>query len=212
MNRLSISLNRVKAKLKKDLEDSLNSRRMKELGEFLVDRIRIRTRLGYGVSGDGKPRRKLKPLAPLSKEIRKDYRKMGELSDLTTANKSNLTFTGQMLDNLVVTAVSAKKFTIDIVGFRRPPKVLEKKKRGKKNKQTLAQKVIGAGKKAVESNAIYNRLRKSHGDELRTNKEVAQKVTDEGRPFMYLTDKDYKAVINFIRDGFKSILKKRLTR
>lgn len=172
MSKISVSVNKVRASLEKDLRDSLNESRMKKVGEFLIERIRIRTRLGYGVSGNMKPREKLKPLAETTKDIRKGFKKAGKLSEFTTPGRSNLTFTGQMLDNLVVRVISMGKIVIDVTGTRK-------------------------------------KLKK---DDLGTNKEVAQKVTDEGRPFMYLTDKDYKAVINFIRDGFKSILKKRLTR
>jgi hypothetical protein len=172
MSKISISVNKVRAQVEKDLKESLNNSRMQKIGEFVVEKIRIRTRLGFGVSGNLKPRERLKPLAEASKEIRKGFKKAGELSNLTTPGRSNLTFTGQMLDGLTVRVISMGKIIVDVTGTRR---ILKK------------------------------------GD-LRTNKEVARKVTDEGRPFMYLTDKDYKAVVNFVRDGFKSILKKRLTR
>ncbi|TXH09386.1 MAG: hypothetical protein E6R04_08090 [Spirochaetes bacterium] len=173
MSKISISVNKVRAQVEKDLKESLNNSRMQKIGEFVIEKIRIRTRLGYGASGHLRPREKLKPLAESSKDIRKGFKKAGELSEFTSPGRSNLTFTGQMLDSLTVRVISMGKIIIDVTGIRKPTK-----------------------KK----------------DDLRTNKEVAQKVTDEGRPFMYLTDKDYKAVINFVRDGFKSILKKRLTR
>jgi hypothetical protein len=172
MSKVSISVNRVRASVEKDLKESLNNKRTMEIGEFIIEKVRVRTRLGYGVSGNLQPREKLAPLAESTKRIRKGLKKAGELSELTTPNRSNLTMTGQMLDSLVVKVISAGKFVIDVTGIRK-------------------------------------KLKK---DDLPTNKAVAVKVTEEGRPFMFLTDKDYKALINFVRDGFKSVLKKRLTR
>lgn len=173
MSKTSISINKVRASVEKELKESLNNSRMKEIGDFVLEKIRVRTRLGYGVSAHKSAREKLKPLADVTKEIRKGFKASGKLSEFTSPGKSNLTFTGQMLDGLSVKVQSMGKVLVEITGNRkatRDPKA------------------------------------------PRTNKEVARKVTDEGRPFMFLTDKDYKAVVNFVRDGFKSILKKRLTR
>lgn len=68
------------------------------IADIMADRIRVRTRLGYGVKQEGAEREKLKKLS--SKYI--DYRKKNRtsLSQFTTPKRSNLTFSGQLLDSI----------------------------------------------------------------------------------------------------------------
>jgi hypothetical protein len=67
--------------------------------DFLVDEvpriIRVRTRLGKGVVGGS-----LVKLDSLSENYQKFRKKFKGLSGLTTAKRSNLTLTGQMLDSI----------------------------------------------------------------------------------------------------------------
>jgi len=67
-----------------------------EVGDKAVDLIKKRTRLGYGVSDHGKPKKKLKKLSPAYIAARKKNKPKG----LTSPSKSNLTNSGDMLDNL----------------------------------------------------------------------------------------------------------------
>ena len=71
----------------------------KELANKVADeaikQIRKRTRLGYGVSNGRRTR-----LKPLSEDYKKTRRKMKGLSRDARPNKSNLTLTGDMLDNM----------------------------------------------------------------------------------------------------------------
>lgn len=68
------------------------------IAEIIAERVRIRTRLGYGVDREGGEKKKLKALSP--KYI--DYRKKNKaiLYNQTTPRKSNLTFSGQLLDSI----------------------------------------------------------------------------------------------------------------
>lgn len=120
---LRISLRDLEKKLK-NIEDGFTKSKLgKDAGEFVAERIRRRTRLGRGLEGP------LKPLSPSYKEFRrgnlafftteagvvvpvKNPRRKPKLSPNTSPGKSNLTFTGQMLDAIRVISVSIGKVTV----------------------------------------------------------------------------------------------------
>ena len=66
-----------------------------EIAEEAVITIRNRTRAGRGISGNGTEK-----LKPLSEPYVKHRKKFKGLSSKTTPKKSNLTYTGEMLDDL----------------------------------------------------------------------------------------------------------------
>lgn len=83
---------------------------MKELGDAAAERLVKRTRLGRGVAepeGESFP---LKPLSDGYKEARKKNK--GDLSELTSPGKSNLTRTSQMLSS--IKALKPNRGTIKI--------------------------------------------------------------------------------------------------
>jgi len=116
----------------KGVSESLTTRELKPVAEELADDIRVRTRLGKGVERYNGPEIPLKGLSPSYKQQRagkigfaknkqgktypykpgKKGRRHPSLSDKTTPNKSNLTFTGQMLDSL--SGKSPKKGTLEV--------------------------------------------------------------------------------------------------
>ena len=81
---------------------------MKYVGDQIASDIKKRTKLGYGVATEGGPQEKLKPLSDNYKKYRK-----GKVASDTSPSKSNLTFSGDMLNDLVVT-VTDTKATIDL--------------------------------------------------------------------------------------------------
>ena len=81
------------AKILKELTDKEN---LQKIGDEAVRLIKKRTKLGYGVSEQNGTKTKLKPLS----DAYKKSRKKDDLSEDTTANKSNLTNSGKMLDDL----------------------------------------------------------------------------------------------------------------
>ena len=81
-----------------------------KIGQYAVDRIKTRTRLGKGVKEFNTPSEKLKPL---SRAYIKQRVKDSKLSSQTTPSKSNLTRSGGMLDSLTY-KVSGDKV---IIGF-----------------------------------------------------------------------------------------------
>lgn len=93
------------------LNTATNNINMLRMGDFAADLIRKRTRLGYGVDQEGGNKKKL---APLSKNYVK-ARKNKRISGATSPNKSNLTLTGEMLDDIQTIKASAGSATI---GFK----------------------------------------------------------------------------------------------
>ena len=69
---------------------------LNKLGGEVADLIRGRTTAGYGCSKKGGNRQKLAPLKPNTIKIRR----VKNLDGLTKPNKSNLTESGDMLDNI----------------------------------------------------------------------------------------------------------------
>jgi hypothetical protein len=78
--------------------------------------IRTRTRLGYGVPGDNAPRQKLKVLSDSYKLFRRKHK--DELYDEASPAKSNLTFTGQLLNSLKVKKISKDSAIVGASGKR----------------------------------------------------------------------------------------------
>ena len=71
---------------------------MDDVGDDIVDLIKNRTRKGYGVDKNYGSKQKLAPLKESYKEYRKRYR--SQLGGGAKPTKSNLTFSGSMLDSL----------------------------------------------------------------------------------------------------------------
>jgi hypothetical protein len=108
-----INLDKFSSHLKEACDKALNqvlsTENTQAIANDLADQIRVRTRLGNGLDkNEGEPT-KLKPLSPNYKKARA---KNGQLSDQTTPNKSNLTLTGEMLDNVTGFADGRGKITI----------------------------------------------------------------------------------------------------
>lgn len=94
MSEVTRSLRNFFSRIEQTTKEAISKKQMQHLGDFTVDLIVKRTRLGYGVDiqfGDKAP---LKPLHPNYISFRKEFE---NLSDTTRPKKSNLTLTGQML-------------------------------------------------------------------------------------------------------------------
>jgi hypothetical protein len=99
-------------KLQKDLKEkyTINQSEMEKIAEDMANKIKVRTRLGYDVD-----RSKLPPIkSEKYKKKRANYKKKGKLSDQTTPGRSNLTFTGQLLDSLYGKSYANNTFTIEL--------------------------------------------------------------------------------------------------
>jgi hypothetical protein len=144
---------------------------LKDLAEFTIDMIVKRTRLGYGVSrvrgsnstkAEGIEKVKLKPLSPGYVLQRKKSRR---LSNLTTAKKSNLTFTGQMLKSMGIIKIKQGQVVIGPSGSRDD---------GRTN-QEIAGYVTEQGRPfndlyGLEQDKLTRYFRSTYGDILRKQK------------------------------------------
>lgn len=108
-------VDKFKKVMEQAVDEALNKKEMESLGNAGADLVRKRTRLGSGADKPKGSKQKLKPLSPEYKKQRKRMKKNGELSNNTTPAKSNLTQTGQMLDDLQ--AIDATKTSVK-VGFK----------------------------------------------------------------------------------------------
>ena len=73
---------------------------LNELGGDIVKQIQVRTRSGFGVAGNGQRQRRLRPLSSRYIEQRRFARGVGILAGSTTPARSNLTYTGNMLESI----------------------------------------------------------------------------------------------------------------
>lgn len=80
-------------------EEFLKSDVAKELGKLAQEQIKKRTRLGYGLSNGKNGEAKRKRLKRLSEPYKKQRGRMN-LSGETSAKRSNLTQSGDMLDDI----------------------------------------------------------------------------------------------------------------
>lgn len=104
------------ARLNKQIEATTGPAEMKAIGGFLIQKIAIRTRLGYGVNNHLDEKSKLKPLSPKYKEFRKSY---PYLYNMTKPKMSNLTLTGSMIDSLAIKAIGKNSIRIGPTGTDR---------------------------------------------------------------------------------------------
>lgn len=101
--------------LKNNVDNVINPKIMRELGTAAAAMIKLRSRLGYGVTGTrGSVRReKFASLADATIQHRKQFR---SLHSETTPKRSNLTFRGIMLNSLKVTNVNDGKVVVNVTG------------------------------------------------------------------------------------------------
>lgn len=98
---------KIARNIRKGIGFAVSKKQMRELGLEAIGLIVERTRKGKGVRQTGERQRKLKKLS--SSYIA--YRKTRRLDSTTSARKSNLTFTGQMLRSMVVKQSTNRKVT-----------------------------------------------------------------------------------------------------
>ncbi|HXF29112.1 MAG TPA: hypothetical protein VN457_04620 [Chlamydiales bacterium] len=97
------SLRNIFSRLEKSVNEALARSQMEDLGHFAVDLVVKRTRLGYGVDKQFGTK---SPLQGLTLNYIKRRKKIG-LDKTTSARKSNLTNTGQLLRSVDI--IDAKK-------------------------------------------------------------------------------------------------------
>ena len=149
-----MALEKTRLKIEKILKGAQSARTMDRVAKRAAKLIKDRTRRGRGVDG-----RKLKRLKEST--IKNRRRAKGKLSPKTSPEKSNLTFTGQMLD-----AIRGRGFIRKITIFFR------ESRRDKKTNSEIAifnelkgRLFFGLNKKEI--NKITKNLSRDIRDELR---------------------------------------------
>lgn len=117
MTNFAADVDKFFKQIKVTLEKATNEKTLRILGNEAVRLIKLRTRLGYGVSQVGGKRQRLTKLKESYKKVRKDNR--GELSSETRPGKSNLTFSGQLLDSMKVIKIRNRQVIVGPQGRRK---------------------------------------------------------------------------------------------
>lgn len=91
-------------KINQVVDDSLSPSNMKKLAKEASRDMKKRTRRGIGVNENEGSELVLKPLKPITIELRRDLQLKGKLRNETSPEKSNLTRTGQLVDSIQGTA------------------------------------------------------------------------------------------------------------
>lgn len=107
------SIDRFVKRLNSTIEKVNGPAEMRAIGEFMIEKIRIRTQLGNSVMENLQEKSKLKPLSKKYIEQRKVFM---NLSTMTTPKRSNLTRTGSMLDSLKIKSMSKTAIRIGPTG------------------------------------------------------------------------------------------------
>lgn len=110
-------------KLRGAVKKAASTKELEAMGAFAAELIRKRTRLGYGApKGEAGAVDRFR-LAALSEGWIKFRKTTGAswLSEFTRARRSNLTFTGQMLDSLGVVRGQKGQVVIGPQGYRTDP-------------------------------------------------------------------------------------------
>jgi hypothetical protein len=155
----------------RSLSNASNNSMLKDLAQFAIDMIIKRTRLGYGVNesrssnskkSSGLKKVKLKTLSEKYKKFRKGS---DRLSNLTKPNKSNLTFTGQLLKSMQIIKIGRGSVVIGPKGIRDD---------GKAN-EDIGEYVTDKGRPFndlydLEQGKLERFYRKTFGDLLKKNK------------------------------------------
>lgn len=221
------------------LKGANRTKQLDDVAKQLVERIKLRTRLGKGLEKSGQVGGSPKPLAPLSKNYVKQ-RKSAKLSGLTKPGKSNLTRTGALLDAIthearegeiriflegdhysglsaerlaeILSEDDAKRAALKAAG-KLPSKT--KKQRQKKSKilRSLRKlsKLLRFKKTKPLSAPKEKTLNQLFREEIRkAEREEAKKTGRPARPFMGLTDPEIKFFARIYGEKLAEIIEKAL--
>lgn len=110
-----LQLNKFIKQIEETVGRAVAPEEMRPLGEFSIGLIVKRTRLGYGVDTELGAKTRLKPLSQRWIDHRRQF---DGLSEMTTPSRSNLTFTGQLLNSTRVLSVRQGYVLLGPIGSR----------------------------------------------------------------------------------------------
>lgn len=156
---------------KKSIREWAGRSTLEEVGQYASSRIYKTTKSGYTLAY-GDTRSKLSQLSEGYKKYRKNYSKAGgKVGELFGPSRSNLTFTGQLLES-ISTRILPNKKQVDIY--------------------------IPDSKRTSPTRISERKI--TPKPEL-TNKEVAINVAENGRAFIGMDASGYRSIMNiFLRD------------
>lgn len=111
-----MTLKQLQNKLSAIIKDSITTDLMREIVNTSAENVKTRTRRGFGVKKEGDRAEKLKGISESYKKQRRRLKKQGKLSSDTSPAKSNLTRSGEMVNNVKGKVESSTKGTILIDG------------------------------------------------------------------------------------------------
>lgn len=153
--------------LRKAIGSAAKTQSLQPLGEEAIRLIVKRTRLGFSVARDGVERERLRQLSPGWIKVRE--RNADILSGFTTVPRSNLTFTGQLIDSMQVIRIQQGRVIIGPQGYR-----TDRLSRGISNEQ-VANHVAAGGRpfnnlSRLEQQQLVRFYRRRFGDLLRNER------------------------------------------
>ena len=86
--------------LNQAIRKSFDDPYLNSIGRQIVNQVQVRTRAGFGVRQNNARQQRLKALSREYIEARRFARKLGILNSSTSPNRSNLTFSGNMLESI----------------------------------------------------------------------------------------------------------------
>lgn len=197
---VEISLLKIKNRISNIIETAIDEKHMRMIAEFGRQLVVNRSMLGGLVDGDKRLNNpKFSPFYKKFREINAD-----SLHSRTTPSKSNVTFSGQLLDSIQVTKVTKTQAVISAVGDRKPYKVFTlfpytKPANGKKG----ATGVINInGKLYKKSNKKYTQKK------IISNTKLLMYLAKQGRRIMGFTKAEQSQLIKEFKRQFTDILKK----
>ena len=99
--KIEVDVSKFEAAVRKKIDAAAKATVTQKLGDSMAEAIKTRTRLGFGVDGDRQVRLKaLKRTQGSTSPYIKRRARAPDLSSQTTPMRSNLTFTGQLLESI----------------------------------------------------------------------------------------------------------------
>jgi hypothetical protein len=199
---MSVDLNLMKMqkRLMNIIDKAMDASHMKMIAEYARDLVVKRSMLGKLYAGERKINNpKFSPFYQAFRKVNSD-----SLHSRTTVGKSNVTFSGQLLDSIQVTKATKSEAIISAVGKRAPYKTFSLWPYKAPLKKTKSKaKIIKVGDK------LYRLSDKKYTQKKTiTNEQLLKYLNKQGRTIMGLTKPEKSQLIKAFKRQFTDILNK----
>lgn len=110
---IAIQIKGIVDRMKKATTSAITPAQIRPIILNAIDLIVKRTRLGYGVDRSYGTKKRLPPLSPMYVNFRRKFKK---LSTTTSAKRSNVTLTGELLESVGIKRISKGVSVISAIG------------------------------------------------------------------------------------------------